>query len=88
MYKIKARLITKHRNLRENTPTLSVTPCESLVIEVKEATQEFNREKALLSTQYGWEDLDTKTQESFESDKVQSRRRVNNTQKQSLNEFQ
>ncbi|CAG5091340.1 Oidioi.mRNA.OKI2018_I69.PAR.g12984.t1.cds [Oikopleura dioica] len=62
-------------------------------VEVQEATQEFApTEKPLLSTQYGWEELQyEKTAESVESEKPKEatrRRAFNRNQNQSLNQFQ
>ena len=74
---------------RENTPTLTVSPSPSIgQIQVHEATADLDK-KALLSTQYGWEEI-AEEKSSTESIKEGNRRRraFNANQNQSLNQFQ
>lgn len=74
---------------RENTPTLTISPIPSIdLIQVHEATADLEG-KALLSTQYGWEEIEEeRTSESIEEKESRQRRAFNANQNQSLNQFQ
>jgi len=90
-------LITNLRNSlstkklsRENTPTMTISPSPSIgLIQVEEATKDFDGQ-ALLSTQYGWEEIEEDRSITDENVIEGSRRRraFNTSQNQSLNQFQ
>jgi len=74
---------------RENTPTLTISPSPSIgLIQVHEATADLDG-KALLSTQYGWEEIEEdRSSEHIEEKESRKRRAFNANQNQSLNQFQ